>query len=261
MPELPDIEAFRRYFDSTALHQKIQKTKVGDVRILEGVSPRKLHRALNGQSFQSTWRHGKLLFVELANRAWLVLHFGMTGQLKYFRSAEQQPSHTRLLVQFTNGFQLAYECQRMLGAISLTQAPDHFIRRKRLGPDALELDRARFRQLFWRRRGRIKPALMNQHTIAGLGNIYTDEVLFQAGIHPTMPVRRLNDAQLSRLFSGIRRVLSTSIRHGSDARDLPASYLIHHRSEGDSCPRCGAAIRRTRLNQRGTYFCGRCQRL
>ena len=156
MPELPDVEVFKRYLDATALHKTITAVKVKSARILEGVSPQRLQEKLRQQQFHSTHRHGKHLLVALDQGPWLTLHFGMTGFLKYFKRMDKDPEHDRLLVSFDNGYHLAYVCQRKLGNVGLTDDVDSFVKKKQLGPDALSLDLDGFRRALQGKRGTIK---------------------------------------------------------------------------------------------------------
>src|SRR5215211_4768090 len=142
MPELPDVEVFRRYISSTSLRQKIESVEVKSDKILGGVSARQLQSALKGRTFESTRRHGKNLFVGLDGGGWLLMHFGMTGDLEYFEDLDQDPPHDRFLISFDNGYHLAFDDQRMFGRVDLVEDPESFVREKKLGPDLLELDPA-----------------------------------------------------------------------------------------------------------------------
>src|SRR5215211_6342863 len=235
MPELPDVEVFRRYIDSTSLHQKIESVEVRDGRILGGVSARKLQSALKGRTFESTRRHGKNLFVGLDDGGWLLMHFGMTGDLEYF------------------------EDQRMFGKVDLVEDLESFVREKKLGPDSLELDPASFRERFEGRKGSVKAALMNQQVVAGVGNIYSDEILFQARLHPETRIEQLDDATLERLFEETRRVLETAIERGAYPQELPDNFLLSHRREGERCPRGNGEIRKLKAAGRTAYYCPACQ--
>src|SRR5215217_3969875 len=196
MPELPDVEVFKRYLNAISLHQKIESVEVRNSKILGIVSASKLQSTLKGRMFESTRRHGKNLFVELDDGGWLLMHFGMTGRLKYFKDIDQDPPHDRLLISFENRYHLAFDCQRMLGKVDLIEDLEEFIGEKKLGPDLLELDYLCFRERFEGRKGAVKSALMNQQVVAGVGNIYSDEILFQARVHPVTEVGRLDDAAL-----------------------------------------------------------------
>jgi formamidopyrimidine-DNA glycosylase len=153
MPELPDVEVFKQYADSTSLHQKIGSVEVRNEKILGDVTARKLQGALKGRTLESTRRHGKQLFVELDDDSWLLLHFGMTGSLEYFEDVGRDPPHDRFLISFENGYHLALNDARMFGKVDLVEDPDRFIREQKLGPDPLELDADTFRERFGGRKG------------------------------------------------------------------------------------------------------------
>jgi formamidopyrimidine-DNA glycosylase len=259
MPELPDVEVFKRYLDATSLHQKIGSMEVKNKTILGEVSANKLRETLEGRELESTRRHGKHLFVQLDNDDWLMLHFGMTGSLKYFKNPKDAPSHARLLITFENGYHLAFECQRMLGKVDLIEDPEGFIEEKKLGADPLELDSASFVRLLKGRRGAIKSALMNQRIMAGVGNIYSDEILFQARLHPRTGVDRLDEEVLKKLFEETQRALRTAIENQADPEKLPDSFLLLHRREGERCPRGNGRIEKIKATACSAYFCPVCQ--
>jgi formamidopyrimidine-DNA glycosylase len=259
MPELPDVEIFKQYLDSTSLHKKIGSTQVTDERVLESLSKNKLARALKGKTFRSTRRHGKYLFVELDGGLWLVLHFGMTGFLKYFKDTDKKPSHPRILIQFTNGYHLSYDCQRMLGEVNLIDDVEKFLRTRDLGMDALDVDLETFKDLLGKTRGAVKSALMNQKLMAGIGNVYSDEILFQAGVHPKTHANNLNEKQLERIFHHMQEVLETAIDCGADPEKMPESYIRPERHKEGKCPRCHGEIVKEKVSGRTAYFCPDCQ--
>jgi len=260
MPELPEVEGFRQYLQATSLGRRIESVAVRRRRILRGTSSARLREALTGSRLVAADRHGKYVFATPDRGGCLVLHFGMSGRLKVFRRPVQRPPHTRLLVRFADGSHLAYVCPRMLGGVSITLSAEHFVREHGLGPDALSVSRAEFKAIFAARRGMVKPALMNQRNVAGLGNLYTDEILFQASVHPRTPLGRLSEAQLDALYRSTRRILRTSIRRRAEYDELPRSYLLPGRDEACPCPRCGGRIVRSIVGGRATYHCPRCQR-
>lgn len=261
MPELPDVETFRRYFDATSLHQRIAKVTVYAPEILEDVSVRKLSRRLKGHEFESTKRHGKYLFARLDEGSWLVLHFGMTGFLKYLKNMDKEPPHTRLLIGFDNGYHLAYDCQRKLGVVSLSDNETDFVNRKRLGPDPMRpgFDFPDFKEALTSTRGMIKSALMNQNVIAGIGNVYSDEIFFHAGVHPKRPVKRLDEETLEKMFKKMKRVLRTTTDRQAQPDRFPDSYLTPHRRKGARCPKCRGGIGQLKVSGRTAYYCPRCQ--
>jgi formamidopyrimidine-DNA glycosylase len=261
MPELPDVEIYKRYLDATSLHKRIRRAEVTDKRILEGVSASGLASELKGRKLGPTCRHGKYLFAGLSTSRWLVLHFGMTGDLSYYKEDGDAPEHARLILSFANGYRLAYISQRLLGKVSLAVDPEGYIEGKGLGPDALALDLKGFRQALGRRAG-AKSALMNQRRIAGLGNVYSDEVLYLAGVHPKKVVGSLTKEQSRKLHRAMRHVLETAVRKKADPERMPGGWLFHLRGqEGEKCPRCGGTIRSTKAAGRTAWYCPSHQRL
>lgn len=259
MPELPDIEVFKRYLDATSLHQKIESVEARNEKVLGGVSARKLQSAAKGHEFASTRRHGKHLFAHLGDYGWLMLHFGMTGRLDYFENSDDEPRHSRVLFRFHNGYHLSFEDARMFGKVDLVESPDEFIESESLGPDALDADLSTFRERLAGRRGAIKAALMNQRILAGLGNIYSDEVLFQARIHPNTCANRLDEKAIKGLHRQTGKVLQKAIERGAYPNELPDSYLLPHRREGEKCPRCGGEVKKIKAAGRTAYYCPACQ--
>ncbi|MDA8165369.1 MAG: hypothetical protein M0017_10120, partial [Desulfobacteraceae bacterium] len=224
MPELPDVEVFKRYLDANALHQKIVAVEVRHPRILRNTTADQLARELAGQSLETSRRYGKHLLVGLSGGKWLAVHFGMTGYFAYYGQPEEEPPHARLVLTFDNGRRLAYDSLRMLGGIELTADPEQYIREHEMGPDAMDdrFDLAAFKKALAGRSGRIKGALMDQQALAGIGNIYSDEILFQAGLDPKRKVGSLNEEEARKLYQAMKQVLQTSIDRGADPQQFPA---------------------------------------
>lgn len=262
MPELPDVEVFRRYLDSTALHQSIEKVDVLVSDILDDISAKKLQSKVKGRQFESTARHGKYLFANLTDNGWLVFHFGMTGYFHYFKDGDRSPAHTRILFHFDNGYHLAFALQRKLGRLALAEDIDSFVKEQGLGPDALDktFDLKAFKKTLKRTRSSIKPALMNQRRIAGIGNIYSDEILFQARLYPKAKANQLSNQMLERLFRAMKEVLETAIDSQADLREMPRHYLLPHREKGGECPVCGTDLKHQKISGRTSYYCPECQR-
>ena len=259
MPELPEVESTREYLEAAVLSQPIEEVQVMDERILFRTTPAGIGRCLAGKVFRSVYRHGKRLFLELEEDLWLTIHLGMTGRLIYLEKGEAEPAHIRLLIRFQNGCRLAFDDLRIFGEASLTESPAAFLAEGKTGPDALLVDRDEFLRIMSGRRGAIKSLLLNQRLISGIGNLYADEALFQAGIHPRS--RSLDEVQLARLFSIIQQVLRTSISVRADFDRLPDSYLLRHRHPGGRCPRDGALLYHEKLGGRTSYYCPEHQRL
>lgn len=255
MPELPDVEVYKRYFDSTALHQPIAAAEVLDNNLLNGTSATTVRRALRGASFEATRRHGKHLFARLSSDRWLALHFGMTGALKYYKRDEAAPEYGYFRVDFENGYHLALVVPRKLGRVRVIDDPDAFIRAHDLGPDALGLDFDTFEAQLADRRGMIKSALMDQSVIAGLGNIYSDEILFQAGIHPKTEVQALDEATLHSIFDAMHDVLDTAIDCDADPEQMPIDrFMLPHRRGDQKDPYSGTELQKITVSGRTGYY-------
>ncbi len=255
MPELPDVEVFKKYFDSTSLHKKINNVEVKNKKILEKNSSKKLKKEIEGKKFTGSKRYGKHLFLEINKDLFLMLHFGMTGFLKYFKNTDEEPSHSRILFTFDNGYYLSYDCQRLLGKVRLISDIDNYIKEKNLGPDALDLDFDSFKEIIENKRGDAKSALMNQKTISGIGNIYSDEILFQTGIHPKSKVNNFDKKTIEELYKNMKNVLETAIEKNANPENFPKNFVIPHRNKEEKCPIDGEKLEKIRVNNRGTYFC------
>ena len=259
MPELPDVEVFREYFNSTALHQKIVEIRVEHNKVLEAISGRRLKDALSGRSFETTDRRGKYLFAQTDDDVVLVLHFGMTGYLLYAKSPGPEDEHIRVLFSFENDYNLGYVCQRLLGKVAVTDSVKDFVASRQLGPDALDISLEDFKQVLKDARGSLKSTLMNQSRLAGLGNVYTDEVLFHARLHPATTAGDLSESDLKKLHRNMQKVLNKTIEKQADPAGMPRSYMLPHRGRDGSCPRCKRNLETMKVSGRKTYFCPKCQ--
>jgi formamidopyrimidine-DNA glycosylase len=251
----------KQYVDATSLHQQIETVEVHSQQMLEGLDAQQLRDRLQGRTFEGTRRHGKYLFVALDDGDWLVLHFGMTGDLKYYKNVEKEPEYDQILFHFANGYHLAYVMPRKLGEVRLVGEPARLIQEKDLGPDVLADDFGfqTFRQILEGQRGMIKSRLMDQHLMAGIGNVYSDEILFQAGVHPRTPVKELDADDLRLVFDRLKKVLHVAIDHHAEPAQYPDNYLTPYRGTDHECPKCGGPIERIEVAGRAGYFCPRCQ--
>ena len=245
MPELPEVESYAQFFAQHALGRTVARVRVLDDRVLAVRKPA-LVRALTGRRFTRVRRHGKHLFAQ-AGDLWLRLHFGMTGDL----TADVE-RFARVVFEFDDGGRIAFDDMRLFGVVDLVRDPDEFIRVRGLGPDPLEIGLREFRARIAGKRGAIKPLLLSQELIAGVGNLYADETLFRSGIHPRRGVDRLGDDDVKTLFANLQRVLREAI----DGR-----RRMFPREEGERCPRCDGTIRRAVVGGRTTYFCPLHQKL
>jgi formamidopyrimidine-DNA glycosylase len=260
MPELPDVETFKRYLDATSLYQQIADVDVRDAYILKGVSARELAHQLKGRRFESSRRHGKHLFVRTDGDFWLRLHFGMTGSLQYFKCDQRGPKHTQVLFVFVNAHCLAFEDQRKFGEIGLIADVDEYLRKRSLGADALDISLSQFREILRKHRGAVKAILLNQKVIAGIGNIYADEVLFHTRVHPATDAVHLSEKSVGKLFRATRYILKKGIDAKADVDRMPKSWLLPHRGKSGKCPRCGHELKSSTIGGRTAWFCSYCQK-
>jgi formamidopyrimidine-DNA glycosylase len=234
---------------------------VRDERALENLSASTLRRHLKGRRFQQTHRHGKYLFVKTDDEEHLVLHFGMTGNLKYFEKDEEEHEHDRVRFDFTNGYHLAYLSQRLLGEVSLTEDVEAFVEAHELGPDALAIGADAFEEALAGRRGGVKSFLMNQEAMAGIGNECSDDILFRARLHPATPAAALDRKRRRKLYRTMRQTLEKLVKVRRANDPVPKNFLIQRRGEDAECPRgCGPLSKET-IAGRSSYFCPTCQEL
>ncbi len=263
MPELPEVENFRRYFEHAALHKTAEDVRVTDERILHELSPTALRKAVDRRRFEQTQRHGKHLFVRLDSGNWLTFHFGMTGSFRTFEAGEETPRFTRVDFGLKDGGHLAYVDQRLFGEVGITEDVESFLEAHELGPDTLEISGAEFARTVLAGKRGLKSALMDQSRIAGIGNEYSDEILFQARLHPETNTAALSEADVSRLYRKMREVLKTAIERGAGMdgfeENMPAGFLLSQRQKGGSCPVCGGPLETRKVAGRTAWFCPNCQ--
>ncbi|MEM0994399.1 MAG: DNA-formamidopyrimidine glycosylase family protein [Bacteroidota bacterium] len=261
MPELPEVHAKKRYFDATALKQKIQSVEVLDDHILKDIDAEAFESGLVGQSFVSTYRRGKYLFADLDNEKSVLLHFGMTGRLKYYSDMEDQPKYERIRFAFEDGFHLGFDCPRKFARIRLLDSKEEYIEAKQLGTDATELTKAVFLALSKGKRGSIKGFLLNQKYIAGIGNLYADEICYQTRIHPNSTVDQLKDSQLKDIFETMRSIIDFALDKNATYSEYPDDWLWNHREEGATSPDESGEIEQAQIAGRSTYFVPNRQKL
>lgn len=265
MPELPDVENYTRYFKRHALNKAIRGVAVGDTRALDHISPRELQRHLVGGKFTATRRHGKHLLARVSKGGWLTMHFGMTGSLAAFKDAKDEPSHDRVRFDFGRAGYLGYIDPRLFGRVGYVDDAEAFIKAHRLGIDALDpkLTLKHFKEGL-AGGGGLKATLMDQSRLAGIGNVFADEILFQTRLHPLTATSQLTPSQLKALFAWTRKIFKTAIAAGAGAEGywqrLPRTYLLRQRDKGGVCPRGHGPLSLMKAAGRTTYFCGRCQK-
>jgi formamidopyrimidine-DNA glycosylase len=265
MPELPDVESFKRVVTRSALRKTIDRVVVSDARILGNLSAGTLVARLEGAKLLAARRHGKHLMASIDRGGWLTLHFGMTGALHFVRKLEKEPPFTRVRLDFADDGCLAYTNKRMIGRVGLVEDVADFIADEKLGPDALDrrFDFHAFKTAVLGIKRDVKSVLMDQQIIAGVGNIYSDEILFWARIDPALRMDKLAASQLKHVFLQIRKVLKTAIACGAGSEQftdrMPAGALLPERKKGGHCPRCRSQLKVFKVGGRTAYCCPQCQ--
>jgi formamidopyrimidine-DNA glycosylase len=276
MPELPEVETIVRGLRSVLPGHTIVSVRLGKTDFIE--DPNALAELLPGRRIETVERLGKFIRLQLSassaakrsdQQMSLIVHLGMTGWLGVRRPEDLVAPHTHAFFELEDGRELRYTDIRRFGQILLVPGDRIGAFSDRLGKEPLEISADEFNRRLAGRRARIKALLLDQSVFRGIGNIYADESLWQARIHPARLAARLNSADLGRLRKAIRRVLQraiedrgSSISNFVDAEGQPGEYQQRHRAygrEGQPCFRCGAKIRRAIVAGRSSYFCWRCQ--
>lgn len=260
MPELPEVELVRRYIEAHCRGSTIIKADILDPSILDHVSPSQFNLAIQGKEINKVLRHGKQLFIELEGN-YLTIHLGMTGDVMFLEEREKLPKYVRITLILDGERRLAYDDPRKFGVIGFVGSIAEFLREKKLGPDALKMSMHEFIARARRSRRPIKSWLLDQHVVAGVGNLYADECLHQSRVHPQKAINELSQEQLERTWAMMRKVLKTSIRVSTDFHRLPPGFLLRSRMEGAPCPRGDGTLMSIKIGGRTTIFCPTCQTL
>ncbi len=260
MPELPENETQRRLIERECLNRTIEAVVLGD-DVSYITLPGDNERApLVGRQFTETRRHGKNIFAGSKTGPWMAVHLGMTGRLIAFDAPAEAPDKTKLLIRFEGDRRLAFRCPRKLGKLRIIDDVDGFIARQRLGPDALAIGRKQFVEAVGPSASPIKAALMDQHKLAGVGNLWSDEALYQTGIDPRRPACELDRDTLEEIRKVMRAALEAAVAAGANYSDLPEDWLIRNRRKGAECPRCDGTIVSAKVGGRTAYFCSKHQK-
>jgi formamidopyrimidine-DNA glycosylase len=263
VPELPEVETVTRSI-APLVGRRILAAEFRCLRILRGGHPDRMARRIEGRRIASIRRYGKFIVVSLEDHGYLLIHLGMTGRLLL---GGDPGKHTHALFKLDRGL-LLFDDSRQFGSIEFSE---EFPRRvARLGPEPLEIGFEEFAAAVKARKARVKGLLLNQVFLRGIGNIYADEALFRAGIHPLARASRLRRDRIRRLYDAIGAVLSEAIAAGGssvsdyvDAEGRQGFFQLDHRvyqRTGEPCVTCGTPIRRILVVQRSSHFCPKCQK-
>lgn len=271
MPELPEVETVVRGLRASLVGRTVVDVEVRWRRTIATPDRGEFIQRLAGQRVTEVGRRGKWVVIALSSGDTLLVHLRMTGQLVLERPPWRDEQYTRVLFSLSDGGRLRFSDMRKFGRMVLTSDPHEVLRD--LGPEPLADDftAAQFKEMLAPRHGRVKSLLLDQRFLAGLGNIYANEALWRAGVHPLRPADSLAADEAQRLHGAIRSVLQAAIENGGTTLDNGGfrqadgesgefvSQLAAYGREGEPCPRCGAAIERIKVGQRSTYLCPLCQ--
>jgi len=272
MPELPEVETIVRCLRPRLVGLEVQSVRLAFPAVLRNKDKSYLQRFV-GRWITGLRRRGKMILVDFSGGLTIVVHLKMTGQLLFCPSSASRDKHTHCVFTFRGkDEELRFRDVRKFGFL-LGVKTDRVEERpefRSLGPEPLTVDWPAFLRRFSGRRGRLKSLLLSQRVVAGIGNIYADESLFESGLDPRTEVSRLGPRRLERLFLAVRKVLSDAIafkgttvrdyRDGNGREGLFQNRLKVYGREGKPCVRCGTSIRRIRVSGRSTHYCPGCQR-
>jgi len=261
MPELPEVETFKKYFDGTSLHQKIERVEVRDDKIIRNLNGDEFISKLTNRTFLDTYRRGKYLFARMDNEEYLQLHFGMTGDLNYYELDEDRTKHERFVFYFSNHQRLGFDCPRKFARINYIENLEEYILKVGLGPDAMEISESEFLAAAKNKKGTIKGFLLNQKILAGVGNLYADEICYQTRIHPGSQVGAIPAKKLKAVFIAMRKILKIALEHAAHYKEYPENWFWEWRKEGVISPDGKEKVSWDKIGGRTTYFFPKYQRL
>jgi formamidopyrimidine-DNA glycosylase len=272
MPEIPDLEGYATYFNKRLPGLTIEKAERGPVPWLVREQKERWEERLPGQKMGEVYREAKMLFFPLDKGDYIAVHAMLTGRYQYVEAAEKVKAYTGWMLTFDNGMQLRYYDERRMGRTYVAREEEFeekIPRWTEKGPDVMkELDEDGFVARLKPMRGMIKSIITNERCIAGIGNAYSDEVLWEAGIHPFRKRTDIPEEEQRHLFRSIRAVMdwATPIvtelteTKGLSQKTYRDHLRIHSRPEGSVCPRCGGHITSITSGGRETNFCRTCQK-
>lgn len=266
MPELPEVETIKRGLEKVILGKKINEVCVHNPAVIREPAIEKFKKGLKGATIRHILRKAKVLILELSNGKSLVIHLKMTGQLVY----PGEGTNARLSFHLSDGKNLDFNDRRLFAELRLLDDWRSLRFIQGLGPEPFALTVEKFKEMLSLKKTKIKPLLMDQTFISGIGNLYAAEALFRARIHPGRPALGLSDKEKEILFKEINDTLNEAIHYKGSSVDqyvqlsgAPGDYVKYHKvydRAGKPCPVCKAPIKRISLGGRGTYFCPKCQR-
>lgn len=274
MPELPEVETIRQDMIKKVKGKKIENVEIKNEKNIRIISPEQFKEKLKGRVIEDIQRRGKFLIINLDSDDLLIFHLKLTGRLLFSSVGRKEPKYVRIVFTFTDKSRLFFADIRGFADVFLIPRSDveTIPAIKNMGPEPLSPDfnPDKLKQILGGKRGKIKPLLMDQSVIAGIGNIYSQEALYRAGIHPEREVSKLTEKEIEAIYRSLVDVLKEAIKYRGSSVDAyldlngkEGNYVPHlkiYGKEGQICPRCGSSIKKKRVGGRGTYFCSKCQK-
>jgi len=265
MPELPEVETIKRELEKSILRKKIIDVVINNPKVIKQPSTFLFKKQLKNKTINKIFRKGKALIWELSSKKFLVIHLRMTGQLVY----PGDGSRSRVSFKLANRGFLDYNDRRLLGELRLVEQWQELLFFKTLGPEPFDLTEKQFSVMLASKKTKIKPLLMDQSFMAGVGNLYACEVLFKSKIDPFRSSSDLTVIEKRKLFLAIKTILKKAIQYKGSSIDQyitvsgeKGTYASQHKvydRAGESCFVCKQPVQRITQGGRGTYFCRRCQ--
>jgi formamidopyrimidine-DNA glycosylase len=262
MPELPEVETRLIYFRRSALGERIERVVITAPNIIKLPTARSFAKGLRGRRMTDAYRRGKYLIVTLDDGHSLILHFGMGGDLLVYERASERPAFTRIEFLLESGRRLAFTCPRKICRVMLVRDVEEVAALRSMGPEPFGkgFSLGYFERVIEESPSRrIKPLLLDQERVAGVGNIYADEILFEAAVRPDRAASSLREEEIRKIHRETRRVLRRAIKTGGED-EFPGDFLVSRNSRGAACRRCGQPIEKKTIAGRTAYFCPHCQR-
>ena len=255
MPELPEVHNFKLYFDAAALGQTIAEVVVYDDYIIRNMPGAAFADALRGRTVLDSLRRGKYLFARLDNGGDFLLHFGMTGDLNLYQEEGDRHKFERFTLHFADGNRLGFIDPRKFARILYLDDRDAYISEIKLGPDALELTEEQWMDALRGRKTTIKAALLNQSILAGIGNLYADEICYRCRLHPAARINEMDEAALRAVYRSTIDVMRQATENPPYYKDYPENWFWHvWREEGKPGPEGIGEVKVTKVAGRTTYY-------
>lgn len=255
MPELPEVHNFQRFFEESSLGKTIEAVDVSDDKIIRNLPGAAFADALAGRTITGSIRRGKYLFAQLDNDHDVLLHFGMTGDFNYYQAPEDRSRFERFAFVYTDGNRLGFDDPRKFARILYLEDREGYIEEINLGPDALQVTPAYLVEKMVGKKGSLKGFLLNQSIVAGVGNLYADEICYRTRLHPGIAVNQLTDSEKQAVAEQLINIMTYATENAPYYKDYPPDWFWHvWREAGKPGPEGIGEVKITKVAGRTTYY-------